>query len=427
MKKNLSSYRLEKGQVLPLVVLMMFVIIGMVALLLDGGAIMSNRRTAQAAADAGALAGAQQICEGATGPEAIAVAKNFAQGKNDATFAEATILASGLEIKVATEVERTSFFAKIFGEDNLMASAEATAGCFYPSNAIRVLPLAFYYGGAPLGADATDCTEDNSCNLVNRDFEELMEELTDTEMVENGIVNYPLDDIYIISDSIKVCEKDAGVFYCSDMQVNAGGGARTFIDLTKIKDPPANLSNIIQDGVDEPLRTPSWVNVQGAVNADVYNDTNYENFDPIPDYETLEARLFYVPVFDQFCEEDPENTCSTDTRDIFDYLVNENQASYRLIGFAPFVVTGVTKNNTCTFGDSIPVGTWKLGGVDITIKNNAEPCPGYAALKIDLEADGETISKDSIEGYFVSDLLTDQYLWGTEGVDTGIYLISLSK
>ena len=72
MKKFLIKNKLETGQVIPLVVLMIFVIIGMVALILDGGSIMSNRRTAQAAADAGALAGAQRVCLGKSDAKSVA-------------------------------------------------------------------------------------------------------------------------------------------------------------------------------------------------------------------------------------------------------------------------------------------------------------------------------------------------------------------
>ncbi|MBE0698523.1 MAG: hypothetical protein IH586_16525 [Anaerolineaceae bacterium] len=61
MKKYHINNMLEKGQVIPLVIVMFLVIIGMVALIIDGAAVMSNRRTAQAAADAGALAGASVL------------------------------------------------------------------------------------------------------------------------------------------------------------------------------------------------------------------------------------------------------------------------------------------------------------------------------------------------------------------------------
>ena len=107
MKIFQENNKFEKGQVIPLVVVMFFVIIGMVALIVDGGAIMSNRRMAQAAADAGALAGAQRACLGFT--DAKAVAEYYATVNNDATTALATVV--NKQVTVNATVQHTSFFA----------------------------------------------------------------------------------------------------------------------------------------------------------------------------------------------------------------------------------------------------------------------------------------------------------------------------
>jgi len=433
MKNKIMKKSFEKGQVLIFVVLVIFALIAMVALILDGGDIMSNRRTAQAAADSGALAGAQHICMGKPNPIGAAESYALTNGANIAFVSR-----NGQEITVNATVENESFFAKIFNEDNLIASADATAGCYYPSIATRVLPISFYYGSPPVKADEIDCKEDDSCEIVNWNFEELMTDLRTTPVVDVGSMtaNQPFDDIYVISNSIKVCEKDyTGAIVCSDMSVTAGGGARTFIDLTVLKAPPANLKDIIEDGLDDPIHLPAWVNVQDGVNTDVYNPSIYEDFDGILGYEDVEARLFFVPVYDIFCEEDPELNCSTNLNDHFEYLVNEIQPSYRLVGFAPFVVTGVTKNEVCSFGEFIPEGTWNLGSYSVEIKKNFEQCPGYAVYKAQLDAYNEgkppqdqmDVSKDAIEGYFVDNIPADQYVWGTGGVDVGIYLISLSN
>ena len=91
-----------------------------------------------------------------------------------------------------------------------------------------------------------------------------------------------------------------------------------------------------------------------------------------------------------------------------------------------------SKNEVCTFGapNIIPYdpldGTWILGTGTITFGKNAEPCPGWANLKVQLEIAGEEASKDAIEGYFVDEFPANQYIWGTGGVDVGVYLISLS-
>ena len=54
-----------KGQILVLFAVGLVVMIAVAALLVDGGQIYMNRRTAQASADAAALAGAQELCMGA--------------------------------------------------------------------------------------------------------------------------------------------------------------------------------------------------------------------------------------------------------------------------------------------------------------------------------------------------------------------------
>jgi len=56
MKTKLSIKNFEKGQVLPILVISTLVMIMMAALMIDGGMLLAHRRTAQAAADAGAAA-----------------------------------------------------------------------------------------------------------------------------------------------------------------------------------------------------------------------------------------------------------------------------------------------------------------------------------------------------------------------------------
>lgn len=439
MKTFIRNHNWTKGQVIPIVVLMMFGIIGMVALILDGGMLMSNRRMAQAAADAGALAGAQRICMGAS--DAKAVAEAYA-ANNGATGATATI--SGREVTVNATDENASFFAKIFGQDSISASAEAVAGCYYPSVAQRVLPVAFYYEGPPVNQKNANCKVDGTCNLVNWDFHELMTALTTTPMTGpvGGVgtadqINLPLDNIYVVSESTKVCEKDvSGVIVCSDMSGETSGGNRSFIDLSAL-DKTATLSQIIQYGTEESMHLPAYLNGQTGVVTAVYQPKNYENFEEIAGYEGFEGRLFFVPVFDKYCDPKVEAGCpynddfsdlpssydSIIAHDPFAYLVSDNQQSYRLIGFAPFVATCITANEVCQYGDCVPKGEWKLGDEAVSIGNNKDICPGYLALSLQ----DDEFTKDAIEGYFVDEIPADQYVWGTEGVDVGIYLISLSK
>mgnify|MGYP002682684856 FL=1 len=59
---NTKSFSKTKGQIIVLFALGLLALIALAALVLDGGMLFLNRRTAQAAADAGALAGARALC-----------------------------------------------------------------------------------------------------------------------------------------------------------------------------------------------------------------------------------------------------------------------------------------------------------------------------------------------------------------------------
>lgn len=439
LKNRISKF--EKGQIIPIVAILILVMIAFAALFLDGGAIMSNRRTAQAAADAGALAGAQRICEGATAANVVSVAETYA-ANNGATSATVTI--SGNEVTVDATDENPSFFARVFGQETLSASAKAVAGCYYPSVAQRVLPVAFYYEGPPVNASSADCQTNGTCNLVSWDFHTLMNALTTTPITGpiGGVgtanqINLPLDDIYVVSESTKVCEKNvSGEIVCSDMSGETSGGNRSFIDLSAL-DKTATLSQIIQNGTKETMHLPAYLNGQTGVVGAVYQPKNFEDFEEIVGYEGYEGRLFFVPVFDKYCDPKVETGCpyndtftdlpsSFDTtfeHDPFAYLVSDTQQSYRLIGFAPFVVTCVTSNENSSFGVAVPTGTWTLGTETVEVGNAKSICPGYLALSLN----DPDVTKDAIEGYFVEDFPADQYIWGTEGVDVGTYLISLSE
>ena len=62
MRKEYQFQKYEKAQSLPIMVVAMSILIMFASLLIDSGSIMVNRREAQAAADAGAMAGARELC-----------------------------------------------------------------------------------------------------------------------------------------------------------------------------------------------------------------------------------------------------------------------------------------------------------------------------------------------------------------------------
>jgi len=397
MKKFLIKHDLEAGQVLIIVAIMMFAIIAMAALILDGGALMSNRRVAQAAADSGALAGAQCICTGdcpGGSPEGTAILYATNNGAEEGP----AVSVSGGEVTVQATVENASFFARIFGEDNLTASAEAVAVCGPPSIVSSPLPIAFWHTTPPINPGET-WPEEEPDLPGDYDFADVIEQLNDVES------ELPLDNIYIISDKVKTCIYEDGSSVCSI--VDGMGGSRTWLDLSALKDPPSNPRTILQDGLDRPLGdTPIWVNSnEGSISA------GYDYIEDVPqpyDLGGLDARLVAVPLFDDTC------TSSCAGKPNVNYIegFKDNFASYRVCGFASFLVTCVTKSDKCEFGC-----------------NDEGVCPGYAlTTEQGLETDDKDL-KNAMEGYWVynSPLNFEMVFGGSVGEPGGILTITLIK
>jgi len=137
MKKIKTGHKLEHGQILPIVVIALLVLMGLSALILDGGALMVNRRAAQNAADAGAMAGARVLCreENPTNANIYDAIYQYTTVENNATIVswERTSENVGVideltkgEVVVTAEVEIDSFFAKIFNQnqDTWLSRAE---------------------------------------------------------------------------------------------------------------------------------------------------------------------------------------------------------------------------------------------------------------------------------------------------------------
>ena len=138
----------NKGQVLVIVVLMLIGLVGMLALVLDGGSLFTHRRTAQLAADAGALAGARAYCLtiNSSPGGAVSAAENAAiqyVGLNDADLVDVTVEAGSGDVTVDTSITYDTFFLGILGRSQMTAPASATAGCTPPTEGRSVLPVAW--------------------------------------------------------------------------------------------------------------------------------------------------------------------------------------------------------------------------------------------------------------------------------------------
>jgi len=354
MNKFRINEKFEIGQILPFVVLMVFVILGMVALVLDGGSVMANRRIAQAAADAGAMAGAQRACYGYA--DAVTVAEAYA-ATNGATLTSVTI--TGSTVSVETTVENPSFFAKVFGQETLTAVADATAGCYPLIGGGSLMPVAWSCRPTVSGAGFD---EGKDCQINSLDWDGLLSPLIDGEVstisipgndghfeldgdeIVNTVTGDPPNQIYILMDEDKTvddvtCIEDnptyPGALVCdhdgdgeSDFRF---GGARGWLYLEDKLKPQGAL----EDGFDGVITPVIWLPSD--------NGNMTVAFQAAQDYIVGEVVL--VPVYNQLCEGKYDSgsqtigSCSTAGDDVSPG--SGSQKYYRVVTFAPFYVTCV--------------------------------------------------------------------------------------
>ncbi|RUL49579.1 pilus assembly protein TadG-related protein [Lysinibacillus antri] len=156
MNKWLTRYlEGEQGNVLILVAAAMVALIGFTALAIDGGRLYSEKSMLQKAADAGALAGAQELPLDST--EAERFAKEVAEQNGvPQTNSVVEFASDKMWIRVTTSsiVEHT--FGKIFGITEIPITATAK---------VKLNPLTSGTGVVPIGVDIADykvwknCTE----------------------------------------------------------------------------------------------------------------------------------------------------------------------------------------------------------------------------------------------------------------------------
>lgn len=144
----------EKGAVLPLVALFIFLVaLGVTALVIDVGMMYSERRSMVAAADAGALAGAQELNKETTLEDIMKLAREVSikNGADSGNLATATVTLNGDKgklddgeiiviadrsssneynkpyVEVLTNKNTQHYFAQIFGVSDTDVKAEAVA------------------------------------------------------------------------------------------------------------------------------------------------------------------------------------------------------------------------------------------------------------------------------------------------------------
>lgn len=186
----------ERGQILVQVALMVVALFAFVALALDVGHVYAGRRRMQNAADAGALAGAREICFGghdsleAAQNRALQLAEQYAIERNGAHAATVEIL-DDYTVTVDARQTLDTFFAGVIGINTAPVRAQAAAACGSLVST-GAWPLAFdlnvFSDTVECGQkflvfdDALDCagpddnctpencSDDNCCNKLNCDL-----------------------------------------------------------------------------------------------------------------------------------------------------------------------------------------------------------------------------------------------------------------
>ena len=386
-------FKSQHGQSLILVTLLLVALVGMLALVLDGGNTYLMRRAAQNAADAGALAGARELCVNQDPVLAEAVALEYAKDRNRASEAIVTIALDTVE--VSTEIEFDTVFGSVLGRPSITAAAAAAAGCFRPGSAEGVLPVAWNCH-PPAGE-----SDSETCNI-----------------------EYGPDHPYIIMDNGKT-DQD---LYCQDPP-NSGtpvnsldcdidndgyndaleGGDRSWLDLDGGGGGAADLKEWILEGYGPTIPIHTWLPGQtGTVGS---------AFDAFEDPRVLGTNRL-VPVYNNLCKGDPwapGSECTGGPDSDEDRIVTVNAQDpkyYHVISFAIFHISCVWSGGNSPAPEP---------GIE-PVNNN---CP--ARELVGLYATGQTKSVKSVEGYFL-----EGTQWGlggkiVDGIDAGAYTLFLTR
>jgi Flp pilus assembly protein TadG len=157
----------DRGAVSVTTALLMVVLIGSASVAVDVAALWSERQKLQTAADAAAIAVAQDCAAGACGdPAATAdtlTVANAGSGAQAAIVGDAPTPDTG-SVTVDTSSIRDHWFAPVLGVDESSVAASATVGWGAPSGGTAVLPVAFSWceflaqTGGGLPSDTTERT-----------------------------------------------------------------------------------------------------------------------------------------------------------------------------------------------------------------------------------------------------------------------------
>ena len=379
----------RQGQSLVIVTLLLFALMGMLALALDGGNGLFQRRIAQNAADAGALAGARELCvNGGDESAAEYVAVDYAIDRNGADAVTIAWPEPGV-IQVATVITFPTTFGNVLGMPEMTAHAVAAAGCFAPGAGEGILPVAW------------------SCKAGD-------------PVVEPGVCDVNgYEGTFIIMDSETASTDHCypiGLIDCDfddDGQLDLlVGGDRSWLDVNGADNSgpgcagAGELGCWIEGGYSDTVFSHTWAPEQSGVAVGAIFDAAYDTYDPRACTTRCGATLI-LPVFDVSCDGDPQDPVSCGLwHDGEDVMAGgtpcpSGQSCFHIITFAGFVIDCVSTGPGAT--KACPKKTEAMGFPGSGIDNNTR----------------------TIEGHFVTGFVPNVQGRPADGVDAGIWTLYL--
>ena len=416
------NIKFQRGQAIVLVVLAMIALLAMLALVLDGGSTFMTRRAMQNAADAGALAGARALCvrpsygcapEASDATCATFFASQYATVHNTAQGAQVWIDPDPDNKRVVVTATRDvdTFFAHFIGQDEVPVQASAEAACCPPTTGESILPVAWACR-PPINDDLSD---KDDCQEQVVDFNYAEDRRTTNPPTEPPDVL----DLYLIMDSNAqptdlrdVCISLGGWLNCDldgdgedDLIAN---GAKSWLDLDGSGGGASSLSDWIDNGFPGVIKAHTWTGGQTGTANSVFQTAG--------DHE---GEIVFIPVFNLICDGDPSTECPGDvhSQDTIVHTAGGNYY-YHIISFAAFYISCVNASGVQHAPDTALSGN---------------ECPGHKIARdlnvfADVTGGNNPHNPKTIEGYFLDDFPSGAGGGDcTGGIDTGAYILSLTK
>lgn len=149
--QHLTWMRDERGQTLVLNVLVLFAMVGIAALVIEGGRSYKTRRDVQGIADAAAMAAVQELPQSTS--SASYQAQQFATTKNSdaTTLDDLTFANNSTEVSVRVKQTLQGGLLATLKQENVVVTATARAQVSQVGNMTGMLPMAFMKGSYTIG------------------------------------------------------------------------------------------------------------------------------------------------------------------------------------------------------------------------------------------------------------------------------------